>query len=91
MSTDSTTIGNNLLVGMPTAASGLVSIPGLASGLNSAAIISETIALDSQPMIQLEVEEAGVTEQTTQLTNIQTALQTVFNDAMNLSLTAFST
>jgi flagellar hook-associated protein 2 len=85
VSTQSTTIANDLTVGQSTAGSGAISLPGLASGLNSAAIISEIIAMDSQPMVQLEIEEAGVREQSTQLTDIQTALTTVQNDALNLS------
>jgi flagellar hook-associated protein 2 len=85
MSTSSTTIASDLSIGQATAGSGVISIPGLASGLNSAAIISEIIAMDSQPMVQLEIEEAGVNEQSTQLGDIQNALSTVATDAMNLS------
>jgi flagellar hook-associated protein 2 len=84
-STDASTIASSLTIGSSTAGSGLISLPGLASGLNSAAIISEIISVDSQPMIQLEIEQAGVEAQSTQLQNLQSSLSTVLNDAMNLS------
>jgi flagellar hook-associated protein 2 len=76
---------SNLTIGSPTTSSGLISIPGIASGLNTAAIISEIISLDSQPMIQLELEQDNVNERSTQLSNIQNQLTTVANDAANLS------
>jgi flagellar hook-associated protein 2 len=85
MSTESTTIANDLTIGTTSPGSGAISIPGLASGLNSAAIISEIISIDSQPLIQLEIEQAGVEEQSTQLTSIQSSLTTLVNDALNLS------
>jgi flagellar hook-associated protein 2 len=86
MSTNqSTAITNDLTIGSTTPGSGAISLPGLASGLNSTAIISEIISLDSQPMIQLELEQAGVNEQTVQLESLQNSLQTVVNDAQNLS------
>jgi flagellar hook-associated protein 2 len=80
-----TTDLSNLSIGSPTSSSGLISIPGIASGLNTSAIISEIISLDSQPMIQLQLEQDNVEEQSTQLTNIQNALSTVATDATNLS------
>ena len=85
MSTQSTTIANDLQVGTTSAGSGAISIPGLATGLNSAAIISEIIAMDSQPMIQLEIEQAGVQDQATDLGDLQNSLSTILTDAQNLS------
>ena len=91
MSTTSTTsstaaqIASDLTIGQTTAGSGAIALPGLASGLNSAAIISEIIAMDSQPMIQLEIEEAGIEEQSSQLGAIQNSLSTVVNDVQGLS------
>jgi flagellar hook-associated protein 2 len=85
MSTDSSTIAGDLTIGTTSAGSGVISLPGLASGLNSAAIISEMIAIDSQPMLQLEIEQAGINDQATELGNLQDALSTVTTDAANLS------
>jgi flagellar hook-associated protein 2 len=85
MSTSSSTIASDLTIGQSTAGSGAIALPGLASGLNSAAIISEIIAMDSQPMLQLEIEQAGVEAQSTELGNLQNSLSTVANDAANLS------
>jgi flagellar hook-associated protein 2 len=82
---EASTIASDLTIGTTSSGSGVISIPGLASGLNSAAIISEIISIDSQPMIQHEIEEAGVEAQTTQLEDIQNSLQTVITDAENLS------
>ena len=83
--TEASTIASSLTVGTPTQGSGLISLPGLASGLNSGAIISEIISVDSQPMIQLEIEQSGVEQQSSQLQSLQSSVQTVLNDAMNLS------
>jgi flagellar hook-associated protein 2 len=85
MSTVSTTIANDLTVGSSTAGSGAISLPGLASGLNSSAIISEIIAMDSQPMVELEIQQDGIEAQSTQLGDLQNSLETVVNDAENLS------
>lgn len=63
----------------------VASITGLASGLDTTAIISEIMAVASAPMNQLQIQEDGVTAEQNQLTTIQTALQTVANDAANLS------
>jgi flagellar hook-associated protein 2 len=76
---------SNVQIGQSTSSAGLISIPGIASGLNTAAIVSEIMSLDSQPMVQLELEESGVEEKSTQLGNVQSALQTVSTDAQNLS------
>jgi flagellar hook-associated protein 2 len=68
------------------------SITGLASGLDTTAIISEIMSLASAPLTKLELQQTGVTAQQTQLTNLQTALTTVSNDALNLaSPTLFDT
>jgi flagellar hook-associated protein 2 len=68
------------------------SITGLASGLDTTAIISEIMSLASAPMVHLQVQESGVTAQQNELTTLQTALQNVSNDAENLaSPTLFDT
>jgi flagellar hook-associated protein 2 len=61
------------------------SITGLASGLDTTAIISEIMSLASAPLTKLELQQTGVTAQQTQLTNLQTALTNVSNDALNLA------
>ncbi|MGA2470945.1 MAG: flagellar filament capping protein FliD [Solirubrobacteraceae bacterium] len=76
---------DNLTIGQSSSTTAPISIPGLASGLNSAAIISAMIQLDSQPMYQVEIEQVGVNQQATQLGQLQTALEAVAGDAQNLS------
>jgi flagellar hook-associated protein 2 len=61
------------------------SVTGLASGLDTTAIVSEIIALASAPMLKLQVQQSGVSAQQTELTTLQTALQNVATDAANLS------
>ena len=56
-------------------------ITGLASGLDTDQIITELLAIDQQPITALQNQETGLTATNTQLTSIQTALQTVANDA----------
>ena len=56
-------------------------ITGLASGLDTDQIITELLAIDRQPITALQNQESGLTATNTQLTSIQTALQTVANDA----------
>jgi flagellar hook-associated protein 2 len=85
MSTTATTIASDLTLGSATNGSGAISLPGLASGLNSAAIISEILSIDSQPMVELEIQQSRIEGQSTQLSNLQNSLNTVANDALNLS------
>jgi flagellar hook-associated protein 2 len=56
-------------------------ITGLASGLDTDQIITELLAIDQQPITALQNQETGLTATNTQLTSIQTALQTVADDA----------
>ena len=60
-------------------------ITGLASGLDTNSIISALLAVDQQPITALQKEESGLTAQDTQLSSIQTALQTVALNAQALS------
>ena len=59
-------------------------ITGLASGLNTDAIITEEMAIYQQPVTNLQNESSGLTAANTQLTSIQTALQTLSADAQAL-------
>ncbi len=63
---------------------GTLQITGLASGLNTDQIITELLAIKAQPITALQNQEAGVKARDTALTSMQTALQTVFNDAQAL-------
>ncbi len=64
---------------------GATQITGLASGLNTDQIITEEMAIYNQPVIQLQNQETGLTTANTQLTSIQSALQTLAADAQALS------
>jgi flagellar hook-associated protein 2 len=59
-------------------------ITGLASGLNTDAIITEEMAIYQQPVTNLQNQSSGLTAANTQLTSIQTALQTLASDAQAL-------
>jgi flagellar hook-associated protein 2 len=78
--TNSTSTNLNLNTSGSTA-----SITGLASGLDTTAIISEIISLASAPMLQLQVQEQGVQAQQTELHTLQTSLTNLSADAANLS------
>jgi len=69
----------------PSANGSTSSIVGLASGLNTTAIVSQLMAVAAIPLDNLQIQQAGIAAKTTQLTNIQTALQTLSADAANLS------
>jgi flagellar hook-associated protein 2 len=59
-------------------------ITGLASGLDTNQIISELMSIQQQPVTNLQKESTGITALNSQLTSIQTMLQTVAADAQAL-------
>ncbi|HLH67244.1 MAG TPA: flagellar filament capping protein FliD [Solirubrobacteraceae bacterium] len=63
---------------------GTVQVTGLASGLNTDQIISEEMAIYNQPLVALQNQQTTLTDTNTQLTSIQTALQTLAADAQAL-------
>jgi flagellar hook-associated protein 2 len=60
-------------------------ITGMASGLNTNAIVQALMTNDTQRVTNLQNQQSGLTALNTQLTSIQTALQTVANDAKALA------
>jgi len=59
-------------------------VTGLASGLNTNAIVQALMATQQQQVTNLQNQQTGITALNTQLTSIQTALQTVAADAQAL-------
>ncbi len=59
-------------------------VTGLASGLDTNAIVQALMAADQQQVTNLTNQQTGLTAMNTQLTSIQNALQTVANDAQAL-------
>ena len=59
-------------------------VTGLASGLDTNAIVTALMASDQQQVTNLTNQSSGLTAMNTQLTNIMNALQTVANDAQAL-------
>jgi flagellar hook-associated protein 2 len=59
-------------------------VTGLASGLDTNAIVTALMATQQQQVTNLQSQQTGLTAMNTQLTNIQTALMTVANDAQAL-------
>src|SRR5450755_4689425 len=59
-------------------------ITGLASGLDTNSIITQLMAIQKQPEVALQNKVSGLTAANTQLTSIQTALQTLAADAQAL-------
>lgn len=59
-------------------------VTGLASGLNTNAIVSALMAADQQQVTNLTNQQTGLTAMNTQLTSIQSALQKVADDAQAL-------
>jgi flagellar hook-associated protein 2 len=59
-------------------------ITGLASGLDTNQIISELMSIQQQPVTNLQKQSSGITALNSQLTSIQTMLQTVAADAQAL-------
>lgn len=60
-------------------------VTGLASGLNTNAIIQALISVDQQPITNLTNQQSGLTATNQQLSNIQTALQQLVANAQALS------
>jgi flagellar hook-associated protein 2 len=60
-------------------------VTGLASGLNTNAIIQALVAIDQQPINNLTAQQNGLTATNQQLTSIQTALQQLVANAQALS------
>ncbi len=63
---------------------GGLQITGLASGLNTNAVITALMAAQQQQVTNLQNQQTGITTLNKQLTSIQTALQTVADDAQAL-------
>ncbi|HET6868208.1 MAG TPA: flagellar filament capping protein FliD [Solirubrobacteraceae bacterium] len=63
---------------------GSLQITGLASGLNTNAVVQALMAAQQQQVTNLQNQQSGITALNKQLTSIQTALQTVANDATAL-------
>jgi len=60
-------------------------IVGLASGLNTTAIISELMSIASFPERELQVQQSGVQAKENELSTLQTTFANLSNDAANLS------
>ena len=77
------------IAGLSTGASGvgsgnLLQITGLASNLDTTSIINALMALDRAPLTNLTNQQKALQTRNTQLTSIQTALQTVAMNAQAL-------
>ena len=77
------------IAGLATGASGigsgnLLQITGLASNLDTTSIINALMALDRAPLTNLTNQQKALQTRNTQLTSIQTALQTVAMNAQAL-------
>jgi flagellar hook-associated protein 2 len=59
-------------------------ITGLASGLDTNAVIQALMAAQQQQVTNLQNQQTGITTLNSQLTSIQTAMQTVADDAQTL-------
>ncbi len=77
-SVSSSTTVSSLGAGAP------LQITGLASGLDTNQIITELMAIQQQPITNLQNQESGLTALNKSLTTVQTSLQTLANDAMAL-------
>src|SRR6201987_5492477 len=64
--------------------SGALQITGLASGLDTNAVITALMAAQQQQVTNLQNQQSGITALNKQLTSIQTAMQTVADDAQAL-------
>jgi flagellar hook-associated protein 2 len=90
----SSTSGNQFATGssLSSLGTGGLQITGLASGLNTNALVQALMAAQQQQVTNLQNQQSGITALNTQLTSIQTALQTVADDAQALgSPTLFAT
>lgn len=63
-------------------------VTGLASGLDTNAIVQALMASDQQRVTKLQNQQSGITALNGQLTSIQTALQKIATDAQTLGSTA---
>ena len=63
---------------------GTLQITGLASGLDTNAVVQALMAAQQQQLTNLQNQQSGITALNKQLTSIQTALQTVSDDAQAL-------
>jgi flagellar hook-associated protein 2 len=63
---------------------GALQITGLASGLNTNAVVQALMAAQQQQLTNLQNQQTSITALNKQLTSIQTALQTVADDAQAL-------
>jgi flagellar hook-associated protein 2 len=61
-----------------------VQVTGLASGLNTNALVQALMAAQQQQVTNLQNQQTGITTLNKQLTSIMTAMQTVANDAQAL-------
>ena len=64
---------------------GALQITGLASGLNTNAVVQALMAAQQQQVTNLQNQQSGITALNKQLTSIQTALQQVSEDAQALA------
>ncbi|HLJ03329.1 MAG TPA: flagellar filament capping protein FliD [Solirubrobacteraceae bacterium] len=80
----------NTGLGLPGSAPPL-QITGLASGLDTNSIISQLMAIQEQPLTNLQTQQKGIQALNSNLQTIQTALQGLVTNAQNLaSTTLFS-
>ena len=63
---------------------GPLQVTGLASGLNTNALVQALMAAQQQQVTNLQNQQSGITALNKQLSSIQTALQTVADDAQAL-------
>ena len=80
--TTSGATSSNLLTSLGSGAP--LQITGMASGLNTNAIVQALMSNDTQRVTNLQNQQTGLTALNTQLRSIQTMLQTVANDAKAL-------
>jgi flagellar hook-associated protein 2 len=66
-------------------AGGQLQITGLASGINTNELIQAELAVKEEPLINMQDTITSLNEQNTQFTDMQTLLQTVSFDALDLS------
>jgi flagellar hook-associated protein 2 len=85
MSTSSLNLNTSGTSGVLSTSGTTAQIVGLASGLDTTAIISELMAVASFPEQRLEVQQSGVQAKENELSTLQTTLQNLSNDAANLS------
>src|SRR5579862_5616649 len=80
--------GGSLQVATPGGGSAPIQITGLASGLDTNQIISELMAIQQQPVTNLQNQQTGLQALNTNLTSIQSALQTLASNAQALGDTS---